>query len=1040
MPPTIRSPLRAAAALLALALVGLAVAGCGAPPTASVALAEGPATPHWIWADEASAPDELVLRRTFRVEGAVESALLVATADDRLRARLDGETVLESRQWQRPLRADLTEALAGPATPGGRLHQLEVRVRNTGGPAGLLLQLELVAPDGSSRWLVSDDSWSWSTVDGARRRPVATLGPPGTAPWDVVDDAALAAAVIRRPPTATPVERFSAPPGYTVDALHVTGHDEGSWVSLCVDPEGRLYTSDQGDLGLWRLTLDPAGGAPRVEAVPADLSGVHGLLWHDDALYAVKGPGGDHPGGLYRLTDGDGDDALDTVERLRPLEGSGGEHGWHGLVPTPDGAGFYVVAGNQTEPLEPDASRVPPVWGEDQLLPRLPDSGGFMTDDLAPGGCVYRVDPATDTWELVAIGFRNPYDLAIDRDGELFTVDSDMEWDLNTPWYRPTRVCHVRSGSDFGWRNGSGKLPPWCEDTTAAAVDLGPGSPVGLTFGHDLAFPARHREALFSGDWSYGRIWAVHLEPDGAGVRGTAELFLRGMPLPVTDLVAHPGDGHLYLVTGGRGVRGGLYRVRWTGTDEDAAALAADERPGDDADDATAAEVASAVATRHALESLHGTTAPHAVGAAWAHLGDDDRALRGAARTALEWQPVDGWRDRALAETEPATALPALLALVRASARDAPHRTDDDDDERGADERAALRGEVLDALARLELPEGDETLRLQALRLLAVTLARLGPPDDGRREALLASWSPRFPGRSPDEEQALATLLVALDDPTLAPRAVEALEAAPSQEHQLALARDLRLLDSGWTDDARRRYAAWFARAAGYQGGASFTGFVRRVRDDYEATLDEEQLTAARAVWETDEPVGSPLLALQAGLGGDRSHHPWTVDELRPVLAAALAEPGSRDAARGRRLFGAAGCFACHRVGGEGGAVGPDLSAVAARFGVDEMLTAVVEPDAAISDQYARSTVRLADGDVLTGHVINMTAGQIHLSTDLFRPGDVTRIDRGLVTSVTPSAVSAMPSGLLDLLDEEEVADLLAWLLTRGSAEAAPGA
>ena len=73
--------------------------------------------------------------------------------------------------------------------------------------------------------------------------------------------------------------------------------------------------------------------------------------------------------------------------------------------------------------------------------PRMVDGSGFMTDEKAPGGFICRVSPDGKNWELVSMGYRNPFDIAFNRDGELFTYDSDMEWDVNTPWYRPTRVC-----------------------------------------------------------------------------------------------------------------------------------------------------------------------------------------------------------------------------------------------------------------------------------------------------------------------------------------------------------------------------------------------------------------------------------------------------------------------------------------------------------------------------------------------------------------------------------------------------------------------
>ena len=120
---------------------------------------------------------------------------------------------------------------------------------------------------------------------------------------------------------------------------------------------------------------------------------------------------------------------------------------------------------------------MPRVWGEDNLLPRMADGTGFMADEKAPGGFIYRVSPDGKDWELVSMGFRNPFDIAFNRDGELFTYDSDMEWDVNTPWYRPTRVLHVVSGGEFGYRNGAGKWPPTTSTACRPVVTSGPARP-----------------------------------------------------------------------------------------------------------------------------------------------------------------------------------------------------------------------------------------------------------------------------------------------------------------------------------------------------------------------------------------------------------------------------------------------------------------------------------------------------------------------------------------------------------------------------------
>jgi len=91
----------------------------------------------------------------------------------------------------------------------------------------------------------------------------------------------------------------------------------------------------------------------------------------------------------------------------------------------------------------------------------------------------------------------------VNRDGELITYDADMEYDFNTSWYRPTRICHVVSGAEYGWRNGAGKRPEFYPDNLPPIINIGPGSPTGMTFGYGAKFPAKYQEALFGLDWSW---------------------------------------------------------------------------------------------------------------------------------------------------------------------------------------------------------------------------------------------------------------------------------------------------------------------------------------------------------------------------------------------------------------------------------------------------------------------------------------------------------------------------------------------------------
>jgi hypothetical protein len=162
---------------------------------------------------------------------------------------------------------------------------------------------------------------------------------------------------------------------------------------------------------------------------------------------------------------------------------------WRGR--SPDGKSLYVMCGNQLPEPSCETSRVPRNWAEDQLFPMLLGRG-FMRDVLAPGGWLAKTDLDGKKWELINTGTRNTYDIAINRKGDIFGFDADMEWDTGMPWYRPTRVCFMQSGGEFGWRTCSKKWPVRWEDSLPAVVDIGPGSPTGVAFGYGAKFPAKY--------------------------------------------------------------------------------------------------------------------------------------------------------------------------------------------------------------------------------------------------------------------------------------------------------------------------------------------------------------------------------------------------------------------------------------------------------------------------------------------------------------------------------------------------------------------
>jgi glucose/arabinose dehydrogenase len=282
------------------------------------------------------------------------------------------------------------------------------------------------------------------------------------------------------------------------------------------------------------ITPGDANQPTKVEPLPVKLSGAQGLLWAFDSLYAVvNGPGS----GLHRLRDTDGDGLVDSDEFCMPLQGAG-EHGPHAVILSPDKKSLFVVGGNHTKlPTTIAGSRIPQNWNEDHLLPRRWDANGHAAGILAPGGWICNVDPTGKDWTVYSMGYRNQYDIAFNSDGDLFTYDADMEWDFGSPWYRPTRVCHATSGSEFGWRSGTGKWPTYYEDSLPPAVEIGPGSPTGVLFGTGAKFPAAYQNALYILDWTYSTIYSVELTPDGSSYTGKKSDFVTGSPLPVTDAV-----------------------------------------------------------------------------------------------------------------------------------------------------------------------------------------------------------------------------------------------------------------------------------------------------------------------------------------------------------------------------------------------------------------------------------------------------------------------------------------------------------------------
>jgi putative heme-binding domain-containing protein len=131
------------------------------------------------------------------------------------------------------------------------------------------------------------------------------------------------------------------------------------------------------------------------------------------------------------------------------------------------------------------------------------------------------------------------------------------------------------------------------------------------------------------------------------------------------------------------------------------------------------------------------------------------------------------------------------------------------------------------------------------------------------------------------------------------------------------------------------------------------------------------------------------------------------------------------NAAKGKMLF-LQTCGSCHKMFGEGGAIGPDLTG-SNRTDVDYILMNVLEPSAEIQEDYKMVVINTRDGRTYTGNVIAEDQRKITLRVV---GQDPVIINKSSILSKEVTAVSMMPLGLFQNLTNGEVVDLVSYLKT----------
>jgi putative heme-binding domain-containing protein len=443
------------------------------------------------------------------------------------------------------------------------------------------------------------------------------------------------------------------------------------------------------------------------------------------------------------------------------------------------------------------------------------------------------------------------------------------------------------------------------------------------------------------------------------------------------------------------------------------------------------------------MEEFHTGPKAGAVDAAWPNLGHSDRFVQYAARIAVEHQPLSEWQSKVLSEENPNIAIQGAIALARHG-------------------DASVATPLLDKLTSIDYAGLSETGKQNILRAIELTLFRFENSSKASFPKVIAYLDPNFPSGNNNLDRELSKLLTYTGAPDAVSKTIALLETAkddasyqktftsssdlimrnpqygmdianmlanvpPAQQTYYAVV--LGGAEKGWTPELHDKYFTWIRNSFNYKGGRSYVGFIDRARKMALSHVSN----AENAKY--DEMSGAALLT---GNGNDLAvsdvqpegpGRRWTVEEAAPLVD----DLSGRDFVRGKAMYAATLCQSCHTMQGEGGVIGPDLTQLGTRFSPKDILEATIDPSAVISDQYAANVLVLNDGNSVVGRVTNEDDANYYVSQNPFAPETIRTVPKSSVSAVKLSEVSIMLPGMINRLNEEELKDLMAYLVSGGN-------
>jgi len=291
----------------------------------------------------------------------------------------------------------------------------------------------------------------------------------------------------------------------------------------------------------------------------------------------------------------------------------------------------------------------------------------------------------------------------------------------------------------------------------------------------------------------------------------------------------------------------------------------------------------------------------------------------------------------------------------------------------------------------------------EATQLAFTILKDKQAPIDQRKKALQTLAAQQ-------QQQLAAELPGLLEEPAMRRDAIRAIAAFDSESLG-------RLLIDGYQSLSPEE------KSEAVQTLSSRTGYGNMLMGEIKANRIPKREVPANVARQLLRVVGSGFIEVWGPIEQVASDDAAYEKYRRMLSTEALAKA---DVKRGKTLFQQT-CGSCHKMYGEGGVMGPDLTG-SNRRDVDYILLNVLEPSAEIQDDYKMVVINTRDGRTYSGNVIG--EDQRQLSLRIVGQEEPVLINKSTIQSKEVASVSMMPPGLFEHLDEADVVDIMAYLKT----------